>query len=310
MCSCYHFRHELSAWSHRTGDSCASRGVWGTFTGSSAREVTCTPTHAHKHTYAPFGGDNNPLSIQGKKIYHCNGTFSVKCHFSNAHGQLTGTGFFAVAPGLVSMVGCVVLCHLHSSGMQQWQPGEWGETTTKYINKTKGRQRKQKRRKKKIQKSAGLWHSTFLKWRLGAESQWVSYRSTEKNNRVGGPGKKRKSRSHTLFRDWWLLSMCSPESVLWKTQLWVQKASCLVCIPPWSMRSTGRATRPWKQNPFPCTKTEPKSNVLNHMHQDRHPDLPKWQCSKGGNPFPSLSFFLPSHYFKVLLPWHTLYTDM
>lgn len=84
-----------------------------------------------------------------KKIYHCNGTFSVKCHFSNAHGQLTGTGFFAVAPGLASMVGCVVLCHLHSSGMQQWQPGEWGETTTKYINKTKGRQRKQKRRKKK-----------------------------------------------------------------------------------------------------------------------------------------------------------------
>lgn len=103
------------------GHSCALRGVRGTFTGSSTHEVTCTQTHAHEHTYAPFGGDNNPLSTQGKKIYlyHCNGTFSVKCHFSNVHRQLTGTGFFAVAPGLASMVGCVVLCHLHLSGMQQ-----------------------------------------------------------------------------------------------------------------------------------------------------------------------------------------------
>lgn len=169
---CVHFRHELWAWSDRTGHSCASRGVWGTFTGSSTHEVTCTPTHVHKHTYAPFGGDNNPLSIQGKKkyIYHCNGTFSVKCHFCNVHRQLTGTGFFAVAPGLVSMVRCVVLCHLHSSGMQWWQPGERGETTTKYINKTKGKQRKQKRRKNKIQKSVGLSYSTFLKWQLGSES--------------------------------------------------------------------------------------------------------------------------------------------
>lgn len=101
--------------------------------------------------------------------------------------------------------------------------------------------------------------------------------------------------------------MCFPESVLWKTQLWVQKASCLLCVPPWSTWSTGQATRLWKQNPFPCTKREPKLNVLNHRLLDRHPDLPKWQCSKGGNPLPSLSFFLPSHYSKVLLPWHPLY---
>lgn len=131
--------------------------------------------HAHKHTYAPFRGDTNPLSIQGKKIYlyHCNGTFCVKCHFSNGYGQLTGTGFFAAAPSLVSMVRCVVLRHLHPLEMQQWQPGGWGEKITKYINKTKGRKRKQKEREKNpqnIQKSAGLWHSTFLKWQLGAES--------------------------------------------------------------------------------------------------------------------------------------------
>lgn len=129
----------------------------------------------------------------------------------------------------------------------------------------------------------------------------------EKNNGVGGPEKKRESRSHTLFRDRGLLSTCFPESVLWKTQLWVQKASRLVCVPPRSMWSTGRATRLWKQNPFPCTKREPKLNLLNHTHQHEHPDLPKWHCSKGGNPLPSLSFFLPSHYFKVPLPWHTLY---
>lgn len=185
MCSCYRCRHELSACSHMTGDSCASRDVFGTFTGSSTHEVTRTQTHAHKHTYAPFRGDNNPLSIQGKKIYlyHCNGTFCVKCHFSNVYRQLTGTGFFAAAPGLASMVRCVVLRHLHSSEMQQWQPGGWGEKITKYINKTAGRKRKQKGRKKKIQKPAGLWHSTFLRWQLGAEFYRVSYLSLKKNTR-------------------------------------------------------------------------------------------------------------------------------
>lgn len=171
------------------GTPAVPRDVFGTFTGSSTHEVTRTQTHAHKHTYAPFGGDNNPLSFQGKKIYlyHCNGTFCVKCHFSNVYGQLAGTGFFAAAPGPASMARCVVLRHLHSSEMQQWQPGGWGEKITKYINKTEGRKRKQEARKTtKIQKSAGLWHSTFLKWQLGAESYRVSYLSVKEKTRVGG----------------------------------------------------------------------------------------------------------------------------
>lgn len=165
----------LQTWAVRcspmTGDSCGSRDVFGTFTGSSTHEVTLTQTHTHKHPYAPFRWDNNPLSIQGKKIYlyHCNGTFCVKCQFSNVYRQLTGTGFFAAAPGPASMGRCVVLRHLHSSEMQQWQPGGWGEKITKYINKTEGRKRKQEARKTKKSRSLlgfDTVHSSSDNWVL------------------------------------------------------------------------------------------------------------------------------------------------
>lgn len=63
------------------------------------------------------------------------------------------------------------------------------------------------------------------------------------------------------------------------------------------MWSTGRATRLWKQNPFPCTKREPKLNVLNHMHQERHTDIPKMAALKGWEPSA----------FPVLLPSLTLF---
>lgn len=211
-----------------------------------ARKHTHTSTHTHLSEEIII---HYPFKEKKIYLYHCNGTFCVKCHFSNVYRQLTGTGFFAAAPGLASTVRRVVLRHLHSSEMQQWQPGGWGEKITKYINKTEGRKRKQKGRgEKKIQKSAGLWYSTFLRWQVGAESYPVSYLSMKKKTGVGGKEKKRESKSHALFRDRWLFSVCFPESVLGKTQLWIQKASRLVYGPPWSIWSIGRAMRPWKQN--------------------------------------------------------------
>lgn len=72
MCSCYHFRHELLAWSPRPGVSCSSRGVWGTFTGSSTRGDLHTNTHTSTRTHLseeiiihyPFKEKNIFISLQ------------------------------------------------------------------------------------------------------------------------------------------------------------------------------------------------------------------------------------------------------
>lgn len=61
-------------------DSCACRDAFGTFTGSSTRGDL--HAHAHRHTYAPFRGDNNPLSIQGKKNIFISLQWHVLCKMS------------------------------------------------------------------------------------------------------------------------------------------------------------------------------------------------------------------------------------
>lgn len=208
-------------------------------------------THAHKHTYAPFRGDINPLSIQGKKIYlyHCNGTFCVKCHFSNVYGQLTGTGFFAAAPGLVSMVRCVVLRHLHPLEMQQWQPGGWGEKRTKYINKTKGRKRKQKGRGKKPQTSRSLQgfdtvHSSSDNWVLSL-NELVSSQWQKKNLERVAQEKKDKVKV-TLSSGTGDCSTCVLQNQCYGRRNC--RSRRLVYVPLWSIWSIGRAMRTWKQN--------------------------------------------------------------
>lgn len=141
-----------------------------------SRKHTHTSTHTHLSDEIII---HYPFKEKKIYLYHCNGTFCVKCQFSNVYRQLTGTGFFAAAPGPASMGRCVVLRHLHSSEMQQWQPGGWGEKITKYINKTEGRKRKQEARKTKKSRSLlgfDTVHSSSDNWVLSlielVISQW------------------------------------------------------------------------------------------------------------------------------------------
>lgn len=91
-------------------------------------------------------------------------------------------------------------------------------------------------------------------------------------------------------------------------QPWIQKASCPVYVPPWSIWSIGRATRPWKQNLISLHKKKKKykteiyltcNKTASRPAQTPPPRLPSRSAGVGSRPLPGR----PNGWFPAQETW-------